>query len=100
MQLGNLLATRTRRLSILQQPPVGNSATSNYWLFPAGVIAIGVGTLFSYIPGIQNVFGTRGVPVKVWFIPLSFALGILVLDELRKLVVRTYPKSLLAKAAW
>jgi sodium/potassium-transporting ATPase subunit alpha len=40
MQLFNLLATRTRRLSIFQQPPVFNKDTQNWLLFPAMVFAI------------------------------------------------------------
>jgi sodium/potassium-transporting ATPase subunit alpha len=40
MQLFNLLATRTRRLSIFQQPPIFNKATQNYLLFPAMLFAI------------------------------------------------------------
>lgn len=31
---------------------------------------------------------------------MAFALGLLFLDETRKWVVRTYPKSLIAKIAW
>lgn len=30
MQMFNLLSTRTRRLSILQQPPIGNKRTQNW----------------------------------------------------------------------
>lgn len=35
MQWGNLLATRTRRLSIFQQPPLFNKRTGNWRIFPA-----------------------------------------------------------------
>jgi sodium/potassium-transporting ATPase subunit alpha len=40
MQLFNLLATRTRRLSIFQQPPILNKETQNLLLFPAMIFAI------------------------------------------------------------
>jgi sodium/potassium-transporting ATPase subunit alpha len=40
MQLFNLLATRTRRLSIFQQPPILNKDTQNLLLFPAMIFAI------------------------------------------------------------
>jgi sodium/potassium-transporting ATPase subunit alpha len=40
MQLFNLLATRTRRLSIFQQPPILNKDTQNLLLFPAMLFAI------------------------------------------------------------
>jgi sodium/potassium-transporting ATPase subunit alpha len=51
-------------------------------------------------PGIQRIFGTAKVPLEFWFIPLPLALGILMMDEIRKLVVRTWPKGVLAKIAW
>lgn len=40
MQWFNLLATRTRRLSIFQQRPLGDKTTSNPYLFPAMVFAL------------------------------------------------------------
>jgi sodium/potassium-transporting ATPase subunit alpha len=44
MQFFNLMCVRTRRLSILQQPPILNKRTQNYYLFAAMVFALGVGT--------------------------------------------------------
>lgn len=46
MQWFNLLGTRTRRLSIIQQPPAFNKATQKLWLFPA--------ILFSFCGHIHN----------------------------------------------
>ena len=43
MQLFNLLCARTRRLSILQQPPFFRKQTSNYYLIPAMLFALAVG---------------------------------------------------------
>ena len=43
MQFFNLMGTRTRRLSILQQPPIIRKRTRNYYLFPAMVFALAVG---------------------------------------------------------
>lgn len=40
MQFFNLLAVRTRRLSIFQQPPILNTETQNLLLFPAMVFAL------------------------------------------------------------
>ncbi|CCM00460.1 uncharacterized protein FIBRA_02493 [Fibroporia radiculosa] len=53
-----------------------------------------------YGPGLQDVFDTAPIPGMFWGIPFTFALGILMMDEIRKLLVRTYPKSLIAKIAW
>jgi sodium/potassium-transporting ATPase subunit alpha len=61
MQIGNLLSTRTRRLSIFQQDPFFRKATRNLFIIPAVAVSVGLATLFSYIPGIQRVFSTRGV---------------------------------------
>ncbi|KAH7381738.1 hypothetical protein BKA66DRAFT_419220 [Pyrenochaeta sp. MPI-SDFR-AT-0127] len=100
MQLFNLLATRTRRLSIFQQPPLFNKDTQNWTLFPAMIFAIVVVFIFCYIPSLQNTIGTREVPVEYWFLPAAFGFGLLVLDEARKYCVRTWPNGFLAKIAW
>ncbi|KAH4073607.1 hypothetical protein HBI81_060200 [Parastagonospora nodorum] len=100
MQLFNLLATRTRRLSIFQQPPILNKGTQNWLLFPSMVFAIVVVFIFCYIPSLQETIGTREVPVEYWFLPAAFGLGLLMLDEGRKYCVRTWPNGLLARIAW
>lgn len=100
MQLFNLLATRTRRLSIFQQPPLFNKETQNWLLFPAMVFAIVVVFIFCYIPGLQNTIDTRQVPVEHWFLPAAFGFGLLMLDEARKYCIRRWPQGLLARIAW
>lgn len=99
-QLFNLLATRTRTLSIFQQPPILNKATQNLSLFAAMIFAIVVVFIFNYIPSLQRTVGTRSVPVEYWFLPAAFGMGLLLLDEGRKYCVRTWPKGLLARIAW
>jgi sodium/potassium-transporting ATPase subunit alpha len=54
----------------------------------------------SVAPGSSNIFALGQVPAKYWFIPIPLALGLLVMDEMRKLYVRRFPKSWVAKAAW
>ena len=116
MQFGNLLATRTRRLSIFSSNPFGpNSPNRNWWIPPAMLASLGFLFFFSYIPFFQKTFLTRvsvtlrpyrniadaqGVPVEHIFIPFTFAIGILFLDEARKYFVRKYPKGGLARIAW
>ncbi|KAF8714477.1 cation transport ATPase (P-type) family, partial [Rhizoctonia solani] len=95
MQWGNLLATRSRKLSIFQHKPSGN-----WYIFPAMICALVIGIFFSYVPFFQKTFLTRGVPVEHYFLPVAFGLGILLLDEARKFMVRRYPNGLLAKLAW
>ncbi|KAF2197868.1 calcium ATPase [Delitschia confertaspora ATCC 74209] len=100
MQLFNLLATRTRRLSIFQQPPIFNRRTQNLLLFPAMLFAILIIFIFCYIPSIQTTIGTTAVPVEYFFLPAAFGLGLLGLDEGRKFMVRKWPKSWIGRVAW
>ncbi|KAF2643261.1 calcium ATPase [Massarina eburnea CBS 473.64] len=100
MQLFNLLATRTRRLSIFQQPPIFNKSTQNLLLFPAMAFAVAVVFIFCYVPSIQKAIGTTSVPVEYWFFPVAFGIGLLMLDETRKWVIRTWPHGFIARIAW
>ncbi|KAL8280473.1 hypothetical protein RQP46_007121 [Phenoliferia psychrophenolica] len=99
MQFFNLLSTRTRRLSIITQNPFSRN-TGNFYLFPAMAISLCVGIFFAYIPAIQRVFLTAQIPAYMFFVPLGYGVGLLLLDESRKFWVRTHPKSFLAWIAW
>ena len=89
----NLLSTRTRRSSIIQQPPTWGV---NRTTIPAAICALVIGIFFSYIPALyvthlhsahqcadtycifsQNVFQTSKIPAIHFFIPMSFALALL-----------------------
>ncbi len=94
------MATRTRRLSILQQPPLFKKETRNWYLFPAIVFALLIAIFFLYVPKFQQQLSTAIVPVAHWFLPFAFGMAILLLDEARKWWVRKYPKGFLAKTAW
>jgi sodium/potassium-transporting ATPase subunit alpha len=111
MQWANLLMTRTRRLSIVQQPPIGPRTTRNLYIFLAMSFTLSILILFVFTPFFQNIFQTRDIPVEYWFIRMShlcgllilalgFGAGLLIMDETRKLLVRMYPKGPLAKIAW
>ncbi|KAJ7211566.1 hypothetical protein GGX14DRAFT_697247 [Mycena pura] len=100
MQWFNLLSTRTRRLSLFQQNPIGSPATRNFFLFPAMLGALALACFFSYVPVFQNVFLTRGVAAQFFFLPMAYGVVLLFLDEMRKLWNRTHPQSLLARIAW
>ena len=96
MQLfGNLHATRLRHLSFFQQPPYKNPR-----LFLAMAVSISFAALFVYTPGIQSAIGTYPIPAEYWFIPIPFGVFILICDEIRKLIIRVYPQSVLARVAW
>lgn len=96
----NLLAVRTRHLSLFQQPPLFNRRTRNVYLFPAMLFALAVAFFWLYVPEFQRVLGTAQVPVEYWFLPMTFGLGVLGVDEARKYAVRRWPGGLLAKMAW
>ncbi|KAJ6103579.1 hypothetical protein N7486_003801 [Penicillium sp. IBT 16267x] len=100
MQWFNLMAVRTRHLSIFQHPPAFNKLTQNLYLFPAIAFALGIAVIWLYIPSLQTVLGTSGIPAQNYFLPAALGLGLLCLDEGRKAAVRRWPHGLLAKMAW
>jgi len=92
MQYGGLLAIRNRRVSILQSNPLwGPRRNLAVPLGMIGTVLIAVTNLYG--PGLHKVFATAPIPGMFWGLPFTFALGILTVDELRKLIVRTYPKA-------
>lgn len=99
LQWGNILSIRNKKLSILQADPI-REKRRNPWLLLSMAISLGIAIFVTEEPGIQNLFGTASAPLEFWFLPLPLALGILVMDELRKLCVRTWPRGLIAKIAW
>ncbi|KAK5995373.1 Sodium/potassium-transporting ATPase subunit alpha-A [Cladobotryum mycophilum] len=100
MQWFNLLATRTRRLSIFQHPPILNKETENWYLFPAILFSLAMAILWLYIPQLHPILGTSRVPVEYWFLPFAFGLFIVLLDEARRFTARKWPQGIIAKAAW
>lgn len=99
MQWGNLLSVRNKRMSIFQADPF-RKERRNPWLL-GGILASFVIAIFVTMePGIQRIFGTGTVPIEFWLIPLPLALGVLMMDELRKLLVRSFSNGPIAKVAW
>ena len=91
MQYGGLLSVRNRRVSILNSNPLWGPRRN--LAVPMGMIGTAlIGVTNLYGPGLQRVFSTTPIPGMFWGIPFAFALGILCMDETRKLIVRTYPK--------
>lgn len=99
LQWGNILAVRNRRLSILQADPF-TKARRNPWLVLSMIISLAIAIFVTEVPGIQSLFGTASVPIEFWFIPIPLALAILIMDELRKVVVRSFPQGPVARIAW
>lgn len=90
-QYGDLLSVRNRRVSMVHSNPLWGPRRNLVVPFSMAATAL-IAVINLYGPGLQNVFYTRPIPGMFWGIPFAFALGILLMDELRKLIVRTYPK--------
>lgn len=99
LQWGNILSVRNRRLSIVQADPF-TQKRRNPWLLLGMLISLAIAIFVTEVPGLQTLFLTASVPIEFWLIPIPLALGILVLDEMRKLVVRLFPNGPVAKVAW
>jgi sodium/potassium-transporting ATPase subunit alpha len=99
MQFGNLLSVRSKRMSILQADPF-RSERRNPWLLAGMAVSLAIAIFVTMVPGIQSIFGTATVPIEFWLIPIPLALGILMMDEVRKAVVRSFPNGPVAKIAW
>ncbi|ORX48828.1 putative Na/K ATPase alpha 1 subunit [Hesseltinella vesiculosa] len=99
LQWGNLLTVRNKRASILQANPIYGKRR-NLWLFVGCAISLIIALIVTEIPWFNSVMQTGPVPVRHWFLPIPLAVGILAIDEVRKILVRSFPKSILAKIAW
>ncbi|KAJ0272123.1 hypothetical protein CBS470a_012836 [Colletotrichum nupharicola] len=99
LQWGNILAVRNRRLSIVQADPITRD-TRNPWLIASVIISLAIAIFVTEVPGIQKLFGTASVPIEFWLIPVPLALGVLFMDEIRKLAVRLFPRGPIARVAW
>ncbi|KAF9580508.1 hypothetical protein BGW38_002829 [Lunasporangiospora selenospora] len=99
MQWGNVLSIRNRRLSILQADPF-RKERRNLSLFVGMIASLLMAVLVTEVKPIQEVMLTGSVPIKYWLLPIPCAFAILLLDETRKLIVRSFPNSIIAKLAW
>ncbi|KAH0834136.1 calcium ATPase transmembrane domain M-containing protein [Lanmaoa asiatica] len=91
-QYGSLLSVRNRRVSMVHSNPLWGPRRN--LVVPCSMVATAaIAVINLYGPGLQQVFYMTPIPGMFWGIPFAFALGILMMDELRKLIVRTYPKN-------
>lgn len=95
LQIFNLNSVRNKRVSIFQRGPL-----TNKWVMVFPILSVAIAIFVTEVPGIQSLFGTASVPIKHWFLPIPLGLGVLLMDELRKLAVRTWPKGPIALVAW
>lgn len=91
-QFGNLLATRTRRMSLFQHNPLGGPKSRNLRLFIGMLCSLSLALGIVYIPACNYLFGTAAIPVRFFFAPLLVSLLVLTMDELRKYCTRRWPR--------
>lgn len=91
MQFFNLLVVRSRYISLFQ-----NLSWRLLIIFPIFASTF----IWTNIPAIKKALVSGTVPVEYYFISMGFGLVLVAFDETRKLIVRNYPKSFVAKMAW
>jgi sodium/potassium-transporting ATPase subunit alpha len=98
-QFFNFFATRTRYASILEHNPIWGKGR-NWYVFGSMIVSVGIQLIITQVYWFNEVFGTAPVPVKYVMPTLGFGLLWLIIDELRKLYIRKFPRSIAAKIAW
>jgi len=96
---GNLLGVRTRRLSFFQHNPF-KKKTRNLKLFLAMFVSCNAALAVVYWPVFQDLFNSREIPWRFWLLPFCFALGLVMLDEMRKVIVRCLPWRIARRIFW
>ncbi|KAJ1036053.1 hypothetical protein NDA18_000200 [Ustilago nuda] len=99
VQWFNLLCVRNKRLSILQSNPF-HKQHRNAYLMLGPLTSLAIAILVTETKAIQSLFGTASIPFEFWLFPIPLALAILVMEEVRKVIVRSMPNSIIAKVAW
>lgn len=82
-QAVNAVAARTQRQSLLQQ-----GLFSNRWHLAGVVSAILIALAIIKLPFLQSAFGTADLTLRELLLAWPFALGLLLLDELRRFLIR------------
>ncbi|KAI9469422.1 hypothetical protein BX667DRAFT_473037 [Coemansia mojavensis] len=99
MQWANMFVARTRFASVFRQNPLWGPRR-NPLLLVSVPISVAVALFFNELDWFNSVFLTGKIPVEFFFLPIPFALLLLALEELRKALVRRYPRGVLARLAW
>jgi magnesium-transporting ATPase (P-type) len=83
MQVMNVFLCRSERGSVFTRRAFLN------WLILVGLaVEIALILLIDYTPGGNRLFGTAPIPLDVWLYVVPFALVMLLLEELRKALMR------------
>jgi Ca2+-transporting ATPase len=93
-QIGNLFAQRTERTSFFR-----------YSLFNNRMIWVGIATelvlvaAIVYLPFLHRIFGTASFPLSHWLFCFAWTPSLLVMDEIRKALVRRRERRALRRSA-
>ncbi|CAF2143858.1 unnamed protein product [Rotaria magnacalcarata] len=98
-QFFNYFATRTRYASIIEHNPFWGKG-QNLYVFIAMILSVGIQLLVTKVQWFNEIFHTAAAPVIYVLPTLGFGILWLLIDELRKLMIRKFPNSFLAKIAW
>lgn len=82
-QIGNLFTQRSERLSAFR---IGFTTNRMVWIGVASELVLV--SLIIYLPGLQTVFGVAAFPLVNWIFLFSCAPLLLMVDELRKSILR------------
>ncbi|ODM96221.1 Sodium/potassium-transporting ATPase subunit alpha [Orchesella cincta] len=86
-QFANVICCKTRRVSLLQK------GMRNKKMNAALVFAILLGAALVYVPSLNASVNLTVLRPEVWLTPLPFAVFLIIYDEIRKFIVRNFPKS-------
>jgi sodium/potassium-transporting ATPase subunit alpha len=85
MQIGNVFACRSSRESIFKSGFFSNR------LIVIGIVAeVLLAAFIIYVPQANKLFGTEPLGADVWLVLLPFSMGLLLAEELRKVVARRF----------
>ncbi|CAF1038711.1 unnamed protein product [Didymodactylos carnosus] len=99
MQFFNFFTTRTRHTSFFKHNPFYGKG-QNLYVFISMAASAGTQLIVTQVHWFNRVFSTGPVPVKYVMPTLGFGLAWFITDELRKLYIRKFPRSFLARIAW
>ncbi|KAL5500324.1 hypothetical protein EMCRGX_G011868 [Ephydatia muelleri] len=88
-QWANLIISKTRVNSVFLQ------GINNYFTFFALMSETCLAMVLTYCPLINNGLTFYELRLEWWFLPISFVLLILIYDEVRKLLIRRFPRTVM-----
>ena len=87
-QIGNVLACRTSKQSILK-----TSLNTNRWIVFGIISQLTILSLLVYVPLLQSIFGTVALGWADWLFLLSLAVIVVLAEEIRKFLSRKFSKT-------